>query len=124
MSGQSPTIANGKICYLEIPSRDINESSSFYNKVFGWQIRIRGNGAAAFDDGVGEVSGTWRTDREPSKEVGTLTYIMVDEIDATIKLITDNGGKIIQPVGADAPEITARFTDPTGNIFGLYQEPG
>lgn len=119
----SPTIANGKICYLEIPSRDIHESSSFYNKVFGWQVRTRSDGSIAFDDGVGEVSGTWRTDRYPSTETGTLTYIMVDDIETTMKLVMENGGKIIQPVGMDAPEITARFTDPTGNIFGLYQEP-
>lgn len=25
---------------------------------------------------------------------------------------------------ADAPEITARFRDPGGNVLGLYQEPG
>jgi hypothetical protein len=31
----------------------------------------------------------------------------------------------VQPVGADAPEITARFTDPGGNVIGLYQHrPG
>jgi len=52
-----------------------------------------------------------------------LIYIMVTDIDATIAAITANGGKIVQPVGADAPEMTARFTDPVGNIFGLYQEP-
>jgi hypothetical protein len=37
--------------------------------------------------------------------------------------VTEHGGVIVQPVGADAPEITARFTDPFGNLFGLYQEP-
>jgi hypothetical protein len=37
--------------------------------------------------------------------------------------IQANGGRIVQRVGADAPEITARFSDPAGNIFGLYQEP-
>ena len=64
MPNQSqPTFANGKICYIEVPSRHINESSSFYNKVFGWQVRTKGEGSVAFDDGVGEVSGTWRTDR-------------------------------------------------------------
>ena len=26
--------------------------------------------------------------------------------------------------GADAPEITARFRDPGGNVLGLYQQPG
>jgi hypothetical protein len=34
-----------------------------------------------------------------------------------------HGGTIVQPVGGDAPEITARFTDPYGNLLGLYQEP-
>jgi len=34
-----------------------------------------------------------------------------------------NGGQIVQPVGADAPELTARFRDPGGNIVGLYQRP-
>jgi hypothetical protein len=25
--------------------------------------------------------------------------------------------------GADAPEITARFRDPAGNVLGIYQQP-
>ena len=34
-----------------------------------------------------------------------------------------HGGRIVQPIGADAPELTARFADPDGNVLGLYQEP-
>jgi hypothetical protein len=34
-----------------------------------------------------------------------------------------NGGEIVQLIGVDAPEITARFSDPAGNVVGLYQEP-
>jgi predicted enzyme related to lactoylglutathione lyase len=37
--------------------------------------------------------------------------------------VTANGGKIVQPIGVDAPEITARFSDPAGNVIGLYQPP-
>jgi uncharacterized protein len=33
------------------------------------------------------------------------------------------GGEIVQPIGADAPELTARFRDPAGNVIGLYQPP-
>jgi hypothetical protein len=29
----------------------------------------------------------------------------------------------VQRIGMDAPEITARFADPAGNVFGLYQQP-
>jgi len=54
-----PTFGNGKICYIEIPATDIARSSEFYGQVFGWSIRQRGDGSVAFDDGVGEVSGTW-----------------------------------------------------------------
>ncbi len=84
----------------------------------------RGDGNIAFDDGVGEVSGTWTTDRKPSSEVGILIYIMVDNAEETIEKIIANGGKIIQPVGKDYPEITARFSDPAGNIIGIFQEQG
>jgi predicted enzyme related to lactoylglutathione lyase len=48
---------------------------------------------------------------------------MVDDVNVAIDAIVANGGEIVQPVGADAPEITARFRDPGGNVLGLYQQP-
>ena len=116
-----PTFGNGKICYIEIPAIDINRSASFYKTVFGWHVRQRGDGSTAFDDGVGEVSGTWVVGRKPATDPTLLVHIMVDDITATIDAVLANGGKIAQPVGMDAPEVTARFSDPAGNIFGLYQ---
>lgn len=119
-----PTFNNGKICYIEMPAKDVAASAAFYGTVFGWSIRTRGDGSTAFDDGVGEVSGTWRTDRPVRTESpGILIYIMVTNIETTMALIKANGGRITQPVGADHPEITARFADPAGNVFGLYQNP-
>ena len=118
-----PTLANGKICYAEIPTTDITRSVQFYQAVFGWNIRRRGNGQAAFDDGAGEVSGTWVTGRSPSREAGLLLYIMVDSVAAAVDAVMAHGGELVQPIGADAPEITARFRDPGGNIIGLYQQP-
>ncbi len=118
-----PTLANGKICYVEIPSADVRRSAEFYERVFGWTIRRRGDGSTAFDDGVGEVSGAWVTGRPPSREVGLLFYIMVDSVAATIEAVLAHGGELVQPIGVDAPEVTARFRDPAGNVVGLYQEP-
>jgi len=117
------TLGNGKICYIEIPAVDIDWSASFYQEVFGWNVRTRRDGSKAFDDGVGQVSGAWRLDRQPMTDVGLLIYIMVDSVSETIDRITANGGQITQPIGLDAPEITARFADPAGNILGLYQQP-
>jgi hypothetical protein len=117
-----PTYANGKICYIELPALDIARSAEFYKRVFGWEIRTRGDGATAFDDTVGQVSGSWVTGRAPSTP-GYLFYIMVDDAAASVQAITAAGGEIVQPLGADAPEITARFRDPGGNIVGIYQQP-
>jgi hypothetical protein len=118
-----PTLENGKICYLEIPAADIRRSSAFYQAVFGWPLRERGDGKTAFDDAVGGVSGAWVTGRPSSSEPGLLVYIMVDSVAATVDAIVANGGGIVQPIGVDAPEITARFRDPAGNVIGLYQQP-
>src|SRR5438034_874687 len=117
-----PSYANGKICYIEIPATDISQSAGFYQRTFGWKIRTRGDGRTSFDDGVGEVSGTWVLGRPPASAPGFVIYIMVDNVEAAIEKIVANGGEIVQPVGADAPEITARFRDPGGNVVGLYQE--
>jgi predicted enzyme related to lactoylglutathione lyase len=119
-----PTLANGKICYIEMPTSDISRSSDFYKKVFGWNIRKRGNGSIAFDDTTGQVSGTWVLGRPPAAKPGLLFYVMVDSVASTLDSVVANGGEIVQPIGADAPEITARFRDPGGNVIGLYQQPG
>jgi predicted enzyme related to lactoylglutathione lyase len=116
-----PTLANGKICYIEMPASDIARSSDFYRRVFGWNIRTRGDGSVAFDDTTGQVSGTWILGRSPSDKPGLLFYIMVDSVAATLGVVVANGGEIVQPIGADAPAITARFCDPAGNVIGLYQ---
>src|SRR5258707_13797323 len=117
------TSANGKICYIEIPATDIRRSAEFYEKVFGWGIRQRGDGSIAFDDTTGQVSGTWVRGRPPATAPGLLIYIMVDSVAATIDAVIAHGGELVQPIGGDAPEITARFRDPAGNVIGLYQEP-
>jgi len=117
-----PTLGNGKICYIQIPATEIARSAEFYQKVFGWNVRKRGDGSIAFDDGVGEVSGEWVKNRASSAP-GLFVHIMVDSVEATLKLVVANGGEIVQPIGRDPGEITAHFRDPAGNVLGLYQEP-
>jgi predicted enzyme related to lactoylglutathione lyase len=117
-----PTFANGKICYVEIPATDIARSADFYRKVFGWNVRQSSHGRTSFDDGVNEVSGAWVSGRPPSPTPGLLIYVMVDSVEDTIRAIVENGGEIVQPVGGDAPEITARFRDPAGNVLGIFQQ--
>ena len=117
-----PTLANGKICYVEIPALEPKRSAEFYAAVFGWAIRRRGNGATAFDDTTGQVSGSFVTGRPPQIEPGLMLYVMVADAAATLEKVVAHGGAIVQPVHPGAPEVIARFRDPAGNVVGVYQE--
>jgi uncharacterized protein len=115
---------HGKICYLEIPANREQDSATFYSRIFGWEVRQRGDGNLAFDD-AGSVSGTWvkAADRTPDER--TRVYIMVDDIAEALRQIEAAGGKVLTP-RTEIPSgmgAFAAFADPVGNEFGLYQEP-
>lgn len=116
-----PIFANGKICYIEIPAIDVEQSSTFYKKVFGWIIRTDNSGNTTFDDTVGQVSGMWITGRKTATEPGLLVSIMVDSVSETLEKVLENGGKLMLAPDYNASEIVARFSDPAGNVFCLYQ---
>src|SRR5260370_18679178 len=86
-----PTIANGKICYIEMPATDIARSSDFYKAVFGWNVRKRADGATAFDDTTGEVSGSSVLWRLPSEKPGLLFYPMLAAVASAVKAATPHG---------------------------------
>ena len=114
----------GKICYLEIPTTDVEISADFYRRIFGWNIRVRGDGERAFDDATGTVSGSWVLGRPPSRDPGMVTYIMVENIDGTLAEISKAGGQAVTPRTSLGPgsHAYATFRDPAGNVLGLYQE--
>jgi uncharacterized protein len=92
-----PTLANGKICYVEMPATDIARSADFYKSVFGWNIRRRGNGSTSFDDTTGGVSGAWVIGRPPAANPGLLFYVMVDSVAASLDAIVANGARSRSP---------------------------
>ena len=109
---------------MEIPCEDPASASRFYADVFGWSLRERGDGSIAFDDGVGEVSGTWVTGRPASREAGIVLYVMVGGIDPVLERIRAGGGSIVRDVDPDASEVYAHVRDPFGNVLGVYEQPG
>lgn len=116
-----PTYANGKVCYLEIPAKDVKQAAAFYQRVFGWNIREDSSGHISFDDSAGEVSGMWVEGKAPATDPGITISIMVYDINATIELITQNGGIVKTYPAKNASEKLALFSDPAGNTFQLYQ---
>jgi len=118
-----PGVADGKICYIELPAADVARSAEFYRRAFGWSMRQRGDGTTAFDDTTGQVSGTFVLGRAPNAEPGILMYVMVADIAAAAKAVTDAGGEIVLPPSANEP-VFAHLRDPGGNIVGMYEPAG
>jgi predicted enzyme related to lactoylglutathione lyase len=121
------TKRHGKICYVEVPAKDVATSSAFYAAVFGWQLRTRGDGAVAFDDANGSVSGAFTgivapgaPGSPPMTAVSLVVYIMVDDLARTIAAITERGCEVLPGRYDDGR--AARFRDPAGNILGIYEE--
>jgi predicted enzyme related to lactoylglutathione lyase len=123
-ASSEPVYRSGKICYVEIPTTDIRRSAEFYAQAFGWEVRQRGDGSTAFNDTVGQVSGSWVLGRPPSTEPGILIHIMVGDAAKTVEAVIAAAGEIVQPVNTDQGEVLATFRDPGGNILGICQQPG
>lgn len=115
---------HGKICYVEIPANRAEDAAGFYSTIFGWKIRQRGDGSLAFDDS-GSVSGTWVKEHDRTPDERTRVYIMVDSITESLNQIQAAGGSVLTPRTEIGPNMGAFavFTDPSGNEFGLYEEP-
>jgi len=103
----TPGYRTGKICYIEIPAKDVKQSADFYNRVVGWQTRQRGDGSTAFDDTVNEVSGTWVLGRPVAAEPGLMVYIMVASAAMAVEAIKAAGGEIVHHVDPSAREVVA-----------------
>jgi uncharacterized protein len=118
-----PTLEPGKICYVQIPASDLARSVEFYETVFSWNIRRRGDGEVAFDDTVNEVSGAWVTGRPPSAEPGLLIYVLVESVERTLERIVAAGGEVVTPPKLHGEgEAFATFRDPAGNVLGIFQQ--
>jgi hypothetical protein len=110
----------GGISYLHIPAIDPRRSGAFYHEVFGWELR--GDPASpSFTDGTGHVTGAWHADLPPARDGGVLPYIFVDDVDDALAKVTANGCDIVREPFPEGPLWVATFSDPAGNVVGVYQ---
>ena len=123
--GVEPNLSRpGSITYMQIPATDVRSSAAFYEKVFGWTVRVN-PAHTSFMDANGHVAGAIVTDLKVSREPGVLPYIYVDAIDDVIRSIGENGGEIVRPRYDEGGLWVATFRDPAGNVLGVWQQqPG
>jgi uncharacterized protein len=113
---------NGGLSYLEIPAVDARQSSAFYEKVLGWNLRGHDTDDPRFEDATGHLIGRWVTGRVISREPGLLPYIYVDHIDDVVGRVAVHGGEVVMAPYPEGNLRVARVRDPAGNVIGLWQQ--
>jgi predicted enzyme related to lactoylglutathione lyase len=109
------------IVHIEIPTRSGKESAEFYENLFGWHIEHdEEHDYTQFDphDGPG---GGFNPLSDNVKAGDVLIYVNSDDIEADLREAASLGGTIVMEK-AEIPNIGwyGMFTDPTGNMIGLY----
>lgn len=115
-------MGHGDITHVEIPVSDIAAATSFYSKIFGWQIAE----APGFEGypmwrAPNQLSGGALTAREEGFNQPRST-VEVDSIDDVLAQVSELGGKVMLPkTEIDPTSWYAVFTDPDGNQIGLFE---
>jgi uncharacterized protein len=116
------------VVYFEIPVLDIDRAVKFYTSVFNFTFEkevIDKNEMALFpftDKHTG-ISGALAKGEiyKPTKD-GVVIYFKTENIEATLKLATEMGGKILYPKTSNGDlGFVAEFEDCEGNRIALHQ---
>lgn len=117
-----------RIVHFDIMAQEPQKAVEFYAKVFGWTLQKWSGPTEYWLIGTGDAKepgingGLGRG--EPIK--GRTLTIGVKDLDATVRKITEFGGKILM-ARSPIPGVGwfAAFEDPTGNQMGIMQDdPG
>ena len=110
----------GKLSYVQIPAKDTEALGEFYRAVFGWTIRGGRPDHVSFEDASGDLIGAFVTQWEVAAP-GVVPYLSVADVDGALERIVAHGGTVDEPKYAEGSLWVARFRDPAGNVFGVWQ---
>lgn len=111
------------VVHFEIAGKDRKKSEQFYSELFGWQIAHMdgmdyGLVSPAGDKSIGGGIGP----TPPGGGPYVTFYIQVDDLQASLNKAEKLGGKtVMPPTPIPGYGSCAMFTDPDGNMIGLYK---
>lgn len=115
---------SNKVVHFEIPCNDPQKTMDFFREVFGWQFQRFGEeeywSAITGDEKTPGINGGIMKKRDPNQPI--VNSIEVLNLDEMVEKIMNSGGKLVVPK-MPIPGVgwLAYFTDPDGNIHGIFQ---
>jgi predicted enzyme related to lactoylglutathione lyase len=113
-----------RICYIEIPCKDVTRAKKFYGGVFGWSFEDSGENYSAFNTGDGLGGGLDRRTEEFPTGRGITLYIRVEDIPEYLRRVDEAGGRTVKAKTEISKEFGhyALFADSEGNTMGLWSK--
>ena len=115
------------VTWFEIPVNDIKKAAAFYEKVLGVKLDLNEMGGSEMAwfpmaQGAPGAAGTLiKGEGYTPSHSGSLVYISVDDIEATLKKVGANGGQTLVPkMGIGEHGFIAHFQDCEGNRVALH----
>lgn len=115
---------SNRVVHFEIPCDNPEKTINFFKDAFGWSFQQFGTEeywmVITGDEKDPGINGGLMKKKDPKQPIAN--SIDVVDLDAAVLKVEKAGGKIVVPKMA-IPGVgwLAYFTDPDGNIHGLYQ---
>lgn len=114
----------GKINYVELPSRDLEVTKSFFSAAFGWSFVDYGPEYVAIED-AGLDGGFFKSDKVATTSNGSVLVVLYSAtLEETLEKVKSAGGTIVQDIFSFPGGRRFHFTDPNGNEYAVWSEPG
>lgn len=112
----------GEFSHIEFPADDLERAKRFYSNVFGWELRdAQGfENYVLADTGPGDLGIGIGLRGQTAPEV-VRDYLTVDDVDASVAKVIENGGTLVTPTTDIGFGWYAAVKDTEGNEIGLYK---
>jgi predicted enzyme related to lactoylglutathione lyase len=111
------------IDYVEFPVNDLEESKTFFANAFGWTFNDYGPIYAGIQDPrrPGEEFGGLSLEPGEAGGTGVRPLIRTDDADAALAGVLAAGGRIDTEMHVYPGGRRFTFSDPSGNVLGVYE---
>ena len=113
------------LCHFELMTNDPGKAKGFYERVFNWKFDEKSMPGYILINTGAEPSGGMFGKPNGAQDVCHNIYFQVNDIEATLKNVTDAGGKVLVPK-TPIPGVGhfAMFADPDGLAVGIMKSTG
>lgn len=127
MSTRTEPWPAGTPCWTDLSVPDVEAAVAFYAAVIGWTFTDLGPDFGGYQ--MAHVEGRTAAGVGPIMQEGQpaawTVYLASDDADATAALIGEHGGSIyVPPMDIGSHGRMAIAADPTGAVFGVWQQTG